>query len=488
MGGLTESFPDYYEVRRGRESRAAGARALARSRVSSLSTWRGIQVLGIPRARRCRDQAELPQGAWRARPAAARAHRARARAARQSLWNTGRARSRRASLRNPRAPRARLTRARRRAPPPPLARAPPPVAPARDEVAPGQEPGQRRGGVDQVPARRRGVRYVLSDKEKKAIYDRTGTRRCATASPTAPAARRAAGRTRATRPRSSRRSSARRTRAPTLGLATRCRSRRGCGDRARSAEPIVKELDCTLEELYNGCTKKFTITRKRYSAESPGERAGRREGARHQHQARLEEGHQGHVRVRGRRGRQRRARRHRLRRLARSRTPRSRARAPTSSTPRTSTSSTRSSAARSPCRRSTAAAVHPVPRGREPGLREAHRGRGHAALEDAGEARHAEDPLQAQLASTLAQKVKEAPAPAAHAAGLPFFTAAFHHPARPPAARRGVESDALGGGPRAHPGRPRGSRASPSATRDLGSAGRRWCGAGCGLPLLILKE
>jgi len=36
-------------------------------------------------------------------------------------------------------------------------------------------------------------------------------------------------------------------------------------------EPIVKELDCTLEELYNGCTKKFTITRKRYSAESPGE-------------------------------------------------------------------------------------------------------------------------------------------------------------------------------------------------------------------------
>jgi len=36
-------------------------------------------------------------------------------------------------------------------------------------------------------------------------------------------------------------------------------------------EPIVKELDCTLEELYNGCTKKFTITRKRYLAESPGE-------------------------------------------------------------------------------------------------------------------------------------------------------------------------------------------------------------------------
>ena len=50
MGGLTESFPDYYEVRRRAAWRGApGARALARSRVSSLSTSREIQVLGIPR-------------------------------------------------------------------------------------------------------------------------------------------------------------------------------------------------------------------------------------------------------------------------------------------------------------------------------------------------------------------------------------------------------------------------------------------------------
>jgi len=35
----------------------------------------------------------------------------------------------------------------------------------------------------------------------------------------------------------------------------------------RKAEPIVKDLACTLEELFNGCTKKLVVTRKRYTPE-----------------------------------------------------------------------------------------------------------------------------------------------------------------------------------------------------------------------------
>jgi DnaJ-class molecular chaperone len=35
----------------------------------------------------------------------------------------------------------------------------------------------------------------------------------------------------------------------------------------KPAEPVVYKLDCTLQELYNGCIKKFNVTRKRFSPE-----------------------------------------------------------------------------------------------------------------------------------------------------------------------------------------------------------------------------
>lgn len=35
----------------------------------------------------------------------------------------------------------------------------------------------------------------------------------------------------------------------------------------RKMDPIVRPLDCTLEELFNGCVKKFAVTRKRLLAE-----------------------------------------------------------------------------------------------------------------------------------------------------------------------------------------------------------------------------
>jgi len=35
----------------------------------------------------------------------------------------------------------------------------------------------------------------------------------------------------------------------------------------KKMEPVFKDLPCTLEELFNGCTKKLQVTRKRYTAE-----------------------------------------------------------------------------------------------------------------------------------------------------------------------------------------------------------------------------
>jgi DnaJ-class molecular chaperone len=33
-------------------------------------------------------------------------------------------------------------------------------------------------------------------------------------------------------------------------------------------EPVIYDLDCSLAELFNGCIKKFTITRKRFNGEN----------------------------------------------------------------------------------------------------------------------------------------------------------------------------------------------------------------------------
>lgn len=35
----------------------------------------------------------------------------------------------------------------------------------------------------------------------------------------------------------------------------------------KASEPVVYNLECSLPELYNGCTKKFNVTRKRFSAD-----------------------------------------------------------------------------------------------------------------------------------------------------------------------------------------------------------------------------
>jgi DnaJ-class molecular chaperone len=35
----------------------------------------------------------------------------------------------------------------------------------------------------------------------------------------------------------------------------------------KPSEPVVYNLECSLPELYNGCTKKFNVTRKRFSAD-----------------------------------------------------------------------------------------------------------------------------------------------------------------------------------------------------------------------------
>ena len=271
MGGLTESFPDYYEVgRRAARPAAAGARAFDRSRVVPLDCAR-LQVLGIPRGA---TDAEIKRsyrkvlGARPRRPS--RPPRTLRGAARRALWCWSRAPLR--ARRNPRAT-ALFSRARAvlRVSPPP---SPAPLRPSL-QLAMKWHPDKNPDNGEEASTKFQlvGEAYaVLSDKEKKAIYDQYGYEALRDGIPDGAGGTKGGWSYKGDAAEIF--SSFFGTENPfadfgfgdSVPFATRLR-RPG----PQKPEPIVKELDCTLEELYNGCTKKFTITRKRYSAESPGE-------------------------------------------------------------------------------------------------------------------------------------------------------------------------------------------------------------------------